>query len=159
MLSNKRNLLSVALASAITLGATGAQAQTAEEQNKPKAETEATDLDTVTVTGIRRGIESAIAVKRDATSIVEAISAEDIGKLPDVSIAESIARLPGLAAQRVAGRAQVISVRGLSPDFATTLLNGREMVSTGDNRSVEFDQYPSELINGVTVYKTPDAGL
>jgi TonB-dependent receptor len=113
----------------------------------------------VTVTGIRRGIEDAISVKKDATSIVEAISAEDIGKLPDVSIAESIARLPGLAAQRVAGRAQVISVRGLSPDFSTTLLNGREQVSTGDNRSVEFDQYPSELLSGVTVYKTPDAGL
>jgi iron complex outermembrane recepter protein len=64
-----------------------------------------------------------------------------------------------LAAQRVAGRAQVISVRGLSPDFATTLLNGREQVSTGDNRGVEFDQYPSELLSGVTIYKTPDAGL
>jgi outer membrane receptor protein involved in Fe transport len=114
---------------------------------------------TVTVTGIRRGIENAIAIKQDATSVVEVISAEDIGKLPDVSIAESLARLPGLAAQRVAGRAQVISVRGLSPDFATTLLNGREVVSTGDNRSVEFDQYPSELVNGVTVYKTPDAAL
>lgn len=113
----------------------------------------------VTVTGIRRGIEAAISVKKNADSIVEAISAEDIGKLPDSSIAESIARLPGLAAQRVAGRAQVISVRGLSPDFATTLLNGREQVSTGDNRSVEFDQYPSELLSGVTVYKTPDAGL
>lgn len=114
---------------------------------------------TVTVTGIRRGIESAINVKKNAGNIVEAISAEDIGKLPDNSIAESIARLPGLAAQRVAGRAQVISVRGLSPDFATTLLNGREMVSTGDNRSVEFDQYPSELLNGVVIYKTPDAAL
>lgn len=113
----------------------------------------------VTVSGIRRGIEDAISVKKDSTSIVEAISAEDIGKLPDVSIAESIARLPGLAAQRVAGRAQVISVRGLSPDFATTLLNGREQVSTGDNRSVEFDQYPSELLSGVTIYKTPDAGI
>ena len=113
----------------------------------------------VVVSGIRRGIEDAISVKRDASSIVEAISAEDIGKLPDVSIAESISRLPGLAAQRVAGRAQVISVRGLSPDFSTTLLNGREQVSTGDNRSVEFDQYPSELMSGVTVYKTPDAGL
>jgi outer membrane receptor for ferrienterochelin and colicin len=98
----------------------------------------------VVVSGIRRGIEGAISVKKDSSSIVEAISAEDIGKLPDVSIAEAIARLPGLAAQRVAGRAQVISVRGLSPDFATTLLNGREQVSTGDNRSVEFDQYPSE---------------
>src|SRR3954470_18673653 len=113
----------------------------------------------VVVSGIRRGIEGAISVKKDASSIVEAISAEDIGKLPDVSIAESIARLPGLAAQRVGGRAQVISVRGLSPDFSTTLLNGREQVSTGDNRSVEFDQYPSELISGVTVYKSTDAGL
>jgi TonB-dependent receptor len=117
------------------------------------------DLKTVTVVGIRKGIEDAISVKKNATSIVEAVSAEDIGKLPDVSIGESISRLPGLSAQRVAGRAQVISVRGLSPDFATTLLNGREMVSTGDNRSVEFDQYPSELLSGVTVYKTPDAGL
>ncbi|MGO4470184.1 TonB-dependent receptor plug domain-containing protein, partial [Pseudoduganella sp. RAF53_2] len=116
-------------------------------------------MQTVTVSGIRRGIEDAISVKKDATSIVEAVSAEDIGKLPDSSIAESIARLPGLAAQRVAGRAQVISVRGLSPDFSTTLLNGREQVSTGDNRSVEFDQYPSELLSGVTVYKTPDAGM
>ena len=113
----------------------------------------------VTVTGIRRGIESAISVKKNADGIVEAVSAEDIGKLPDSSIAESIARLPGISAQRAAGRAQVISVRGLSPDFATTLLNGREMVSTGDNRSVEFDQYPSELLSGVTVYKTPDAIL
>ena len=118
-----------------------------------------TGLNTVTVVGIRKGIEDAISVKKNSDSIVESISAEDIGKLPDVSIGESIARLPGLAAQRVAGRAQVISVRGLSPDFATTLLNGREMVSTGDNRSVEFDQYPSELLSGVTVYKTPDAGL
>lgn len=74
-------------------------------------------------------------------------------------MAESIARLPGLSAQRVAGRAQVISVRGLSPDFATTLLNGREVVSTGDNRSVEFDQYPSELLSGVVIYKTPYADL
>lgn len=159
MLQHKRNLLSAALASAIALTATGVQAQTAGATTEQKPQADATELDTVTVTGIRRGIEEAISVKRDSTSIVEAISAEDIGKLPDISIAESLARLPGLAAQRVAGRAQVISVRGLSPDFSTTLLNGREMVSTGDNRSVEFDQYPSELMSGVTVYKTPDAGL
>lgn len=117
------------------------------------------NLSTVTVTGIRKGIEDSIAVKKGSDSIVEAISAEDIGKLPDVSIAESLARLPGLAAQRVDGRAQVISIRGLSPDFAATLLNGRELVSTGDNRGVEYDQFPSELINGATVYKTPDATL
>jgi iron complex outermembrane receptor protein len=155
----KRNLLSVALASATLMLAHGAHAQDAATAAETAEEEQAQDLDAVVVTGIRRGIEASIDTKRNATSIVEAVSAEDIGKLPDVSIAESIARLPGLAAQRVAGRAQVISVRGLSPDFATTLLNGRELVSTGDNRSVEFDQYPSELIAGVTVYKTPDAGL
>jgi iron complex outermembrane recepter protein len=142
----------VAAGAAVMLVALSAQAQ----QTQPAA-AEATQ--TITVTGIRRGIENAINVKKNADGIVEAVSAEDIGKLPDVSIAESIARLPGLSAQRVAGRAQVISVRGLSPDFATTLLNGRELVSTGDNRSVEFDQYPSELLSGVTIYKTPDAGL
>jgi TonB-dependent receptor len=170
----KRNLLSVALASATMMLAAAAQAQSNEQatqqadqaaapQDQAKKRTgeekKTQTLDVVTVTGIRTGIENAIATKKESTSIVESVSAEDIGKLPDVSIAESIARLPGVTAQRVAGRAQVISVRGLSPDFSTSLLNGRELVSTGDNRSVEFDQYPSELMSGVTVYKTPDAGL
>ena len=160
----RRNLLSVALVSATAMLAAQAHAQEAtqaqvEAEATAQTDDTATDLDRITVTGVRAGIERAIEAKRESTSIVEAISAEDIGKLPDVSIAESIARLPGLTAQRVAGRAQVVSVRGLSPDFATTLLNGRELVSTGDNRSVEFDQYPSELMSGVTVYKTPDASL
>ncbi|MBJ7516011.1 MAG: TonB-dependent receptor [Stenotrophomonas sp.] len=158
MSNHKRNALSLALAVALSPVLAFAQSTTSTTATGQTG-SGATNLDAVQVTGIRRGIENAIAVKQDATSVVEVISAEDIGKLPDVSIAESLARLPGLAAQRVAGRAQVISVRGLSPDFATTLLNGREVVSTGDNRSVEFDQYPSELVNGVTVYKTPDAAL
>ncbi|WP_369980942.1 TonB-dependent receptor [Xanthomonas bundabergensis] len=159
MLNHKRNALTLAVAIAMTPMLAAAQSETQSATATTAADGPVTELDKVEVTGIRRGIESAIAIKKDSTSIVEAISAEDIGKLPDVSIAESLARLPGLAAQRVAGRAQVISVRGLSPDFSTTLLNGREVVSTGDNRSVEFDQYPSELVSGVTVYKTPDAGL
>ena len=128
-----------------------AQAQPAPE---PGAATQ-----TITITGIRRGIESAINVKKNADAIVESISAEDIGKLPDSSIAESIARLPGVTAQRVNGRATEINIRGLSGDFANTLLNGREQVSTGNNRSVEFDQYPSELLSGVSIYKTPTADL
>jgi iron complex outermembrane recepter protein len=119
----------------------------------------AADTQTITVTGIRRGIESAISVKKNSDSIVEAVSAEDIGKLPDSSIAESIARLPGLTAQRVAGRAANVSIRGLSGDFSTALLNGREQISTGDSRAVEFDQYPSELLSAVVVYKTPDGTL
>ena len=163
MLNLKRDMLSVALASALMAMATQAQAQAqaaqADEEDEAQAD-EAKTLDEVIVTaGIRRGIEDAIELKRESTSIVEAISAEDIGRLPDSSIAESIARLPGLAAQRVAGRASEISIRGLDGNFATTNLNGREQISTSDSRSVEFDQYPSELLSSVVIYKTPDASL
>lgn len=113
----------------------------------------------IVVTGIRGSINNSVAQKRENTSIVEVISAEDIGKLPDLSIAESLSRLPGLATQRLDGRANVVSIRGLAPDFTTTLLNGREQVSASNNRGVELDQYPSELLNGAVVYKTPDASL
>lgn len=138
---------------AILAFAGAAQAQTAPQED------DATQVDEVIVTGIRASIQNSIAAKARNTSIVEVITAEDIGKLPDVSIAESLARLPGLTVQRLDGRGQLISIRGLGPDFTTALLNGREQVTTGDNRGVEFDQYPSELLSGVTIYKTPDAQL
>ena len=151
----KRNLLSVALASAALMMAAAAQAQTADQSDT----TDAGDLDTIKVTGIRRSIEASTDTKKESTSIVEAVSAEDIGKLPDTSIADSIARLPGLTAQRFGGRPQEINIRGFAGDFSTTTLNGREQVSLGNNRGVEFDQYPSELTSQVLVYKTTDAAL
>ncbi|MEO6361091.1 MAG: TonB-dependent receptor [Sphingomicrobium sp.] len=117
------------------------------------------DEQAIVVTGIRGSIANSVNRKKNNTSLVEVVSAEDIGKLPDVSIAETLSRLPGLATQRLDGRANVVSIRGLAPDFTTTLLNGREQVSAGNNRGVELDQYPSELINGAVVYKTPDASL
>jgi len=146
----------VATGCAIFVTAMAGNAYAQNAVTEPAAEA---PIQTVQVTGIRRAIEDAITVKRDATGIVEAISAEDIGKLPDISIAESLARLPGLSSQRVNGQAQQISIRGTSGDLSTALLNGREQVSTSANRTVEYDQYPSELINGVTVYKTSDAGV
>ena len=115
--------------------------------------------DAIVITGFRQSLETAAARKREATSIVEVIAAEDIGKLPDSSIAEALSRLPGLATQRFDGRASKLSVRGLAPDFTMTTLNGREMVSSDNNRAVEFDQFPSELLSGAVVYKTPDAEL
>ena len=97
--------------------------------------------------------------KRRAPVILEVISAEDIGKLPDASIAESLARLPGLTTQRINSRAQDIVIRGLTGDFSTALLNGRQQVSASGDRSVEFDQYPAELLNGVLVYKSTQPNL
>ena len=122
-------------------------------------EVEESSLDEIVVTGYRASIRNSIDQKRFSDVVVESISAEDIGKLPDSSIAESIARLPGLAAQRLDGRASSISVRGFNEDFSTTTFNGREQVSIDDNRGVQFDLYPSEIMSGVTVYKTPTASL
>jgi iron complex outermembrane recepter protein len=124
------------------------------------AHAQATADQTVVVTGIRRAIESSINTKRSSDSIVEAISSEDLGKLPDSSIAEALARLPGLTGQRgTDGRVNLISIRGLSPKFSGTLLNGREIVSSNDGRAVEYDQFPSELIGSGVVHKTPSAAL
>lgn len=161
MVQFKKNLLSVALASATMMLAAGAQAQTVDAQ-QPQQEGEADDaktLDKVVVTGIRGAIERAIDTKKESNEIIEAVSSEDIGKLPDVSIADSIARLPGLSAQRFGGRAQEIHIRGFSGDFSTTTLNGREQVSLGQNRGVEFDQYPSELMSSAVVYKSQNASV
>ena len=141
--------------------------QQADDETQPEESTQPGNVDsqppaeegTIVVTGIRRSVQDSINIKRRERGVVEAVSAEEIGKLPDVSVAESIARLPGLTAQRVGGRAQIVSIRGFSPDFTTVLLNGRQQASSGFNRAVEFDQYPSELLSSVVVYKSPDAGI
>jgi iron complex outermembrane recepter protein len=115
--------------------------------------------DEIVVTGFKAALESAVAEKKGSNQIVESVTAEDIGKLPDASIGESIARLPGVTSQRLNGRSNNIAIRGFGPDFSQTLLNGREQTSTGDNRGVEYDQYPSEVVSQVVVYKTPTASL
>ena len=123
------------------------------------AQDEAQVMEEVIVTGYRKSLMDSIENKKMSGSVIESISAEDIGKLPDSSIAESLARLPGLAAQRLDGRASRISIRGFGENESATTFNGREQVSISDNRGVEFDLYPSEIMAGVDVYKTPDATL
>jgi iron complex outermembrane recepter protein len=115
--------------------------------------------DAIVVSGFRASLENAVNEKKNNDQIVESVSAEDIGKLPDASIGESIARLPGVTSQRLNGRSNNISIRGFGPDFSQTVLNGREQTSTGDSRAVEFDQYPSEIVSQVVVYKSPTASL
>ncbi len=117
------------------------------------------ETDAIIVTGFRASLENAVNEKKNNDQIVESVSAEDIGKLPDASIGESIARLPGVTSQRLNGRSNNISIRGFGPDFSQTVLNGREQTSTGDSRAVEFDQYPSEIVSQVVVYKSPTASL
>jgi len=157
MLNFKPSKVTLALLSSglIALSTPTFAAEEAQATQK-KAEEE---VEVIQVTGFRKSVVESINLKRYSSNVVEAISAEDIGKLPDSSIAESIARLPGLAAQRIDGRASKVSIRGFGENESGTTLNGREQVSIGDNRGVEFDLYPSEIMSGVTVYKTPNASL
>lgn len=159
MVNFKQNKLTLAILSAslLTLSHSSyAFAEEAENKDKKKA---AEEVEVIEVKGIRGSIVEAINTKRFSSNVVDAISAEDIGKLPDSSIADSLARISGLAAQRLEGRASVISIRGFGENESTTTLNGREQVSIGDGRGVEFDIYPSEIMSGVSVYKTPNASM
>lgn len=144
---------------ALTAAALAAPAYAQEAAPQAAAEAPAADDGAIVVTGYRASLNASASIKRVAPTIVEALSSEDIGKLPDVSIADSLARLPGVTSQRLEGRDQRLSIRGLGPDFGTTLLNGREQVTVGDNRGVEYDQYPAEFFKNVVVYKAPTPSL
>jgi iron complex outermembrane receptor protein len=109
--------------------------------------------------GFAGSLAAAAAAKLVAPTVTEVLMSEDMGKLPDISIADSLTRLTGLTTQRVNGRSQDVIIRGFTGDFSTGLLNGLEQVSTGENRAVEFDQYPAELLDSVVVYKTAQANL
>jgi len=158
IIGGARLLCGAATFLALAAASAPVMAQKAEDQ-AAAVEDDGSEADSIIVTGIRGSIRSSLDAKRNATSIVEVIAAEDIGLLPDLSIADTLARLPGVTAQRVRGRSQQVSIRGLGPDFSLALLNGREVVSAGNNRGIEFDQFPSELIGQGVVYKTGDAQL
>lgn len=158
-LSMKNKILSCTALSTLVLSMSfGAHAQT----TQPAEVTGDTDNveqidDNVIVTGFRNSIRSAREVKRNLDFIADVISAEDIGRLPDVSIAESLARLPGVTSQRTGGQASALNIRGFSQELISATLNGREQVSSNGDRSIEFDQYPSELVYQAQVYKSPKA--
>jgi len=114
-------------------------------------------LEEVVVTGIRASLEQAMDIKRDASGVVDAISAEDIGKFPDANLAESLQRVPGVSIDRNAGEGNSVSVRGFGPAFNLVTVNGRQMPSSNDGRDFNFNDLASELVSGVEVLKTSSA--
>jgi len=119
----------------------------------------AKSLSAVTVTGFSSSVEKSIDYQRYADTVQNVVTAADIGGLPDQSIADALTRLPGVAAERISGQASQINVRGLDGNFVLTTLNGRVQPSTSGSNYTDFDQYPSELINMATVYKSSQASL
>jgi len=131
--------------------------------------TEASDLDTVVVTGIRGSLQSSMNLKRDSVGVVDGIIAEDIGKFPDTNLAESLQRISGVSIDRTdSGEGSRVTVRGVGPDFNLVLLNGRQMPASNlgpggngisNSRAFDFANIASEAVSELEVYKTVHADM
>lgn len=124
------------------------------------------ELEEIIVTGIRGSLKRAMDIKRDSRGIVDAISAEDMGKFPDTNLAESLQRITGVSIDRVNGEGSKVTVRGFGPDFNLVTLNGRQMpvssledTTASSSRSFDFANLASEGVAGVQVYKTGRASI
>ena len=159
----RKTLLSVAITGCLTFSA-----------NAQDAQPQATDLDTVTVTGIRGSMEKSLDTKREANARVEVVTAEDVGKLPAHNVADTLQRLPGVnissssADEGGFDEADRVSLRGTSPSLTQTLINGHSVgsadwfvLSQSGNvgRSVSYSLLPSELVSSVEVNKSSQAKL
>ena len=157
-------LLQAALLLPAVLGVGAAQAQAAAAPAAAPASAAAPAksddaAQVVTVVGISASMRNSVNQKNASNSMVEVIASEDIGKLPDTTIAESLARLPGLAAGIDRGNASQVVARGLGPRFIGATLNGREFASSEPDRAVRFEMFPSESVSGAKVFKTQSAEL
>ncbi|MCC4633979.1 TonB-dependent receptor [Xanthomonas dyei] len=159
----------LALCITAALYCSGSAMAAGQEQQAPAGSTPSatTELDTITVTGYRASLEKSQAVKRSANSIVDAISAEDIGKFPDINAAESLSHLPGISVDRQFGEGEKVSINGTDPALNRVLLNG-QTIASGDwggnptdtsGRTFNYTLLSPEIIGLMEVYKTPEARI
>jgi len=144
----------VSLAVSMALGAVAAAPVAAQQSENANDQV----MEEVVVTGIRSSLKRAMDTKRDATGVVDAITAEDIGDFPDTNLAEALQRITGVAIDRQRGEGSTVTVRGFGADFNLITLNGRQMPTHGGlGRSFDFGDLASEGVAGVEVYKTGEA--
>ena len=153
----KRSAISFALLSIFHY----AQAQDTNVGATTPETTESQDIDKIEVRGIRASMAENLAIKRLSNSIVDAITAEDIGKFPDKNVADSLQRVPGVVISRSGGEGAGVSIRGLSEDLTFTQLNGNYIASSPGNpaRSFNFSMLPSTMVQRVEVHKSAEARL
>src|SRR5690349_9423194 len=132
-------------------------AQNADAPQSPSA-SGGTGENAIVVTGLRRSLQSARNVKRNSSQIVDAIVASAIGKLPDIAVSDTAARIPGIQVTRERGEADRVLVRGLDRTFYTTTYNGRE-IFTAETRSVALQDFPAGAIAAIEAFKTSTSNL
>jgi TonB-dependent receptor len=152
----------------VNAAATG---QTSTRDGPAQGSDAGTASDEVVVTGIRASLDRAISIKRNSSGVVDAISAEDIGKFPDTNLAESLQRVTGVSISRVNGEGSQVSVRGFSGGFNLVTINGRQLPASnvdtsgsgdfarGTSRSFDFQNLASEGVSALEVYKTGRAAI
>ncbi len=118
---------------------------------------QAAEDSTIVVSGIRETIQNSIETKRASDEVFDALSADEIGDLPALSIGEALETLTGAGSHREQGGATEIAIRGLGPFLSSTVINGRSATNGSGDRSVNFSQFPSELFSKVGIYKTQSA--
>ncbi|GGD57647.1 TonB-dependent receptor [Croceicoccus mobilis] len=156
----RRSALLGAASTAAMIMASPSMAQDSVAQNElPQDQNEPEAGDAIIVTGIRASQQAAIDIKRNSVSVVDSIVAEDLGKLPDQNVAESLQRIPGVTIERNRGEGRFVTVRGFGPKFNAVTVNGRTLATDNNGREFSFDVLPSEIISGADVYKSPQANL
>ena len=177
MLMGGASLMVIGGSTAAFAQAAGAEATNAQPAAVTSGTAQATPQapgDEIVVTGIRASLERSIAIKRDSTGVVDAISAEDIGKFPDTNLAESLQRITGVSINRRNGEGAEVTVRGFGPQYNLVTLNGRQLAASdqttvgGDetsdfsrntSRSFDFSNLASEGVKTLEVYKTGRAAI
>ena len=159
---NSRNQIRARMLRAALLAGAGstllvaAMPAMAQDAPAPQAEPEE---DAIVVTGIRETIQNSINTKREETAIVDALSSDDIGDIPAISVGQAIQTITGATTHREKGDASEIALRGLGPFLSNATFNGRDATNGSGDRSVNFNQFPSELVNNIKIYKTQQASL
>lgn len=116
-------------------------------------------MEEVTVTGMRAALDKALDVKQNSNFVMDALSLEDINSTPAITIAEALVRMPGVSGVRDRGNESQAAIRGMGPRMVFSTLNGRELATSEPGRAVRYEQFPSEMISAVEVYKSQSADL
>ena len=168
MKNNKFKFNSI-LSSMIVAGSLSMVAQAAEPAEPSVDQTAEEQVETIIVSGFRGSLSRAMFEKRNAVNSKETIMSEDLGKFPDLNLTESLQRVPGVAISREGGEGRQVTLRGLSPSFTRTTLNGMEVPSSTDGtdsgggvssgRAFDFNVFASELFNRIDIQKSPTAAM
>ncbi len=151
----RKNYLWTAVKAALIVPTASLSLSAANAQTAPAADD---NIEVIQVRGIVSSLKRAMANKKESLIVSDGISAEDLGKFPDLNVAESLQRITGVSIDRSGGEGQFVTVRGFGPQYNNIIVNGRQLANENTGREFSFDVVTDEMISGADVYKSTRAG-